>query len=118
MLSQNKYLMLIFSVCLSFTIGAILNKNVHKIFESLETYLVNFERNKHHPDEQPHTCEGADVTVLGTGRDGQLIFENLILNDIQVVGFDADANRVEKHLEQGRRVTYEYAEDPGFWSAF
>ena len=110
--------MLIFSVCLSFTIGAILNKSVHKIFESLETYLVNFERNKLHPDEQPHTCEGADVTVLATGRDGQLIFENLVLNDIQVVGFDADANRVDKHLEQGRRVTYEDAEDPGFCSAF
>ncbi len=28
------------------------------------------------------------------------------------------ANRVKKHLEEGRRVTYADAEDPSFWSAF
>ena len=118
MLSQHEYSILISSVCLSFAIGAILNKNVHKIFEFLEPYLVNFERNKHHPDEQPHTCGGADVMVLGMGRVGQPIFENLSQNKIKVVGFDADTNRVKKHLEEGRRVTYADAEDPGFWSAF
>ena len=47
-----------------------------------------------------------------------MIFENLIQNNIKVVGFDADTNRVKKNLEEGRRVTYADAEDPGFWSAF
>ena len=118
MLSENEYLILIFSVCISFTIGAVLNINVHKIFEFLETYLVNFERNKHHSYEQPHTCGGAFIRILGTGTVGQPILENVVLNDIKVVGFDADTNRVKKHLEQGRRVTCTDAEDPGFWSAF
>ena len=67
MISEREYSILIFSVCISFVIGAILNKNVHKIFEYLEPYLVKFERNKRHPDEQPHTCGGADVMVLGMG---------------------------------------------------
>jgi|TARA_Y200000002_G_scaffold382653_1_gene400520 predicted Kef-type K+ transport protein len=118
MLSQREYSILIFSVCLSFIIGSILNKNVHRIYEFLEPWLVNFERSKRHPDEQPHTCGGADVMILGMGRVGQPIFENLAQNDIKVVGFDADTNRVKKHLEEGRRVTYADAEDPGFWSAF
>ena len=118
MLSQREYSILILSVCMSFVIGAILNKNVHKIYEFLEPYLVKFERNKHHPDEQPHTCGGADVMLIGMGRVGRPIFENLIQNNIKVVGFDADTNRVKKHLEEGRRVTYADAEDPGFWSAF
>ena len=84
----------------------------------MEPYLVKFERNKHHPDEQPHTCGGADVMLIGMGRVGRPIFENLVQNNIKVVGFDADTNRVKKHLEEGRRVTYADAEDPGFWSAF
>ena len=118
MISEREYSILIFSVCISFVIGAILNKNVHKIYEYLEPYLMKFERNKRHPDEQPHTCGGADVMVLGMGRVGQPIFDNLAQNDIRVVGFDADTNRVKKQLEEGRRVTYADAEDPSFWSAF
>ena len=117
MLSQRDYSILIFSVCLSFVIGAILNKNAHQIYEILEHYLVKFERNKHHPDEQPHTCGGADVMVLGMGRVGQPIFENLAKNGIKVVGFDADTDRVKEHLNFGLRVTFADAEDPGFWSA-
>ena len=117
MLSQRDYSILIFSVCLSFVIGAILNKNAHQIYEILEHYLVKFERNKHHPDEQPHTCGGADVMVLGMGRVGQPIFENLAKNGIKVVGFDADTDRVKEQLNYGLRVTYADAEDPGFWSA-
>ena len=116
-LSERDYSILIFSVSLSFVIGAILNKHVHLIYEFLEYYLVKFERNKHHPDEQPHTCGGADIMVLGMGRVGQPIFENLAQNGVKVVGFDADTNIVKEHLLQGRRVTYADAEDPGFWSA-
>ena len=39
-------------------------------------------------------------------------------NNIKVVGFDADTNRVKMHLQEGLRVTYADAEDPSFWSAF
>ena len=115
--SQHDYSIIISSICLSFVIGAILNKYVHKIFEYFEPILVKCERNQHHPDEQPHTCGGADVMVLGMGRVGQPIFENLVQNNIKVVGFDADTNRVKEHLKAGKRVTFADAEDPGFWSA-
>ncbi len=118
LLSERDYSILICSVCLSFLIGALLNKNVHQIYEFLEQNLVKFERQKHHPDEQPHTCGGADVMVLGLGRVGLPIFKNLMQNNIKVVGFDADTNRVKMHLQEGLRVTYADAEDPSFWSAF
>ena len=91
-----------------------MNSFVHEIFVALEKYLVSFERPQHHPDEQPHTCGGADVMVLGMGRVGSAIFDNLSANNIKVVGFDADTNLVKEQLKFGKRVTFADAEDPGF----
>ena len=114
---QTEFSSIILSVCLSFVLGAILNKNAHELYEHFEKYLLIFESEKHHPDEQPHTCGGADVMVLGMGRIGFPIFESLRENNIKVVGFDADTERVKSHLRSGIRVTFADAEDPGFWSA-
>ena len=83
---------------------------------AIEKYLVNFERPQHHPDEQPHTCGEADVMVLGMGRVGSAIFDNLSAKNVKVVGFDADTNLVKEQLKFGKRVTFADAEDPGFWS--
>ena len=114
---QTEFSIIILSVCLSFVFGAMLNKNAHELYEYFEKYLLIFESEKHHPDEQPHTCGGADVMVLGMGRIGFPIFKSLRENDIKVVGFDADTERVKSHLRSGIRVTFADAEDPGFWSA-
>lgn len=32
-----------------------------------------------------------------------------------VSGIDSDLNKVERHVQEGRRVVYADAEDPGFW---
>ena len=116
LLNSETFSILTCTICLSFALGAILNNLVHEIFVILEKYLVSFERRQHHPDEQPHTCGGADVMVLGMGRVGSAIFDNLSANNIKVVGFDADTNLVKEQLKFGKRVTFADAEDPGFWS--
>lgn len=116
LLGNQLFSSLIFTVVTSFVLGAILNKYVHEIYVLLENILKRFERLQHHPDEQPHTCGGADVMVLGMGRIGKPIFENLAINGIKVVGFDADTNLVKEQLREGKRVTFADAEDPGFWS--
>ena len=54
--------------------------------------------------------------VLGMGRVGSAIFDNLSTNNVKVVGFDADTNLVKEQLKFGKRVTFADAEDPGFWS--
>ena len=104
------------SVCLSFIIGAVLNKHVHDIFIKFENFFLKLERAKHHPDEQPHTCGEATVMILGMGRIGSSIFNILNSNNIKVVGFDANADLSLEYLKKGRRVTYADVEDPGFWS--
>lgn len=104
------------TTCLSFILGSILNKYVHEIYGQLEPFLIKFERSTYHPDEEPHTCGEAQVMILGMGRVGTAIFENLTKNNIKVVGFDADTELVVSHLRDGKRVTFADAEDPGFWS--
>ena len=107
---------IICTTCLSFILGSILNKYVHEIYARLEPLLIKFERSTYHPDEEPHTCGEAQVMILGMGRVGTAIFENLTKNNIKVVGFDADTELVVSHLRDGKRVTFADAEDPGFWS--
>ena len=107
---------LVLTVCLSFVIGSILNRYVHEIFIYFETFLTKFEREKHHPDEQPHTCGEAEVMIIGMGRIGSSIFKNLLKDGMKVVGFDADTQLVLKKLNEGNRVAFADAEDPGFWS--
>ena len=77
---------------------------------------MKFEREKHHPDEQPHTCGEAQVMIVGMGRIGNAIFEYLSKNNIKVVGFDANTDLSLDLLKQGKRVSFADAEDPGFWS--
>ena len=104
------------AVCLSLALGSILNKHVHEIFVYFESVLIKIERQVHHPDEEPHTCGEAQVMILGMGRIGNAIFEDLSKNKIRVVGFDADTDLVKTQLINGKRVTFADAEDPGFWS--
>ncbi len=107
---------LVLTVCLSFIIGSILNKYVHELFIYFEFFLTKLEREKHHPDEQPHTCGEAEIMIIGMGRIGSSIFNNLTKRGIKVVGFDADTQLALTKLAEGNRVAFADAEDPGFWS--
>ncbi len=116
LISNDIFNVLICSVCLSFIFSSILNKYVHEIYVVLESFLIRLERKTHHPDEEPHTCGDSQVMILGMGRVGNAIFENLVKNNFKVVGFDADTDLIREHLKDGKRVTFADAEDPGFWS--
>ena len=93
-INEDTFSLIVIAVCLSFIIGAILNKFAHQIFIPLEEFLKKFERKTYHPDEEPHTCGGATIMILGMGRVGAAIFENLSNKKFKVVGFDADMDLV------------------------
>ena len=115
-INEDTFSLIVIAVCLSFIIGAILNKFAHQIFIPLEEFLKKFERKTYHPDEEPHTCGEATIMILGMGRVGAAIFENLSNKKFKVVGFDADMDLVIQHRKIGKRVTFADAEDPSFWS--
>ena len=115
-IDQKILAILVLSVCISFIIGSVLNKYVHEIFVYLENFLIKFEREKHHPDEQPHTFGEAEIMIVGMGRIGSSIFNKLTDKGIKVVGVDADTEIALNKLSEGNRVAFADAEDPGFWS--
>ncbi len=116
LITNDLFAITVCTVCLSFILGSIINTYAHEIYVLFEKILTKFERSKHHPDEQPHTCGEANVMIVGMGRIGTAIFKSIHDNNIKVAGFDADTDCVKMHLSAGRRVTFADVEDPGFWS--
>ena len=56
------------------------------------------------------------VVVMGMGRVGTGVYDELKAQGHLTVGLDSDPAKAELHRKAGRRVLYADAEDPGFWS--
>jgi len=54
--------------------------------------------------------------VIGMGRVGSGAYDFLAQQNEHVIGLDSDPVKVGQHRQQGRRVLYADAEDPGLWS--
>lgn len=100
------------TVALSFVISAPLNRFAHPLFDRLETYLVRFEADTQHPDEQPADLGDAHVMVLGMGRTGSAAYDFFVEQGVSVIGLDSDPN---KGRQKARHVLYADVEDVGFW---
>ena len=115
-LLPNEWLvMLALAVAISFAAGAWLNRVAHGLYGRLESRLVALETHDRHPDQQPISLGSARVIIMGMGRLGTAAYDFLTARGERVVGLDSDPGQVQYHLQQGRRVLYADAEDPGFW---
>jgi len=103
------------TVAASFAIAAPLNRAAHPLFARWENVLRRFERTQRHPDDEPVSVGSAEVLVVGMGRVGSGAYRYLKDLGLQVVGLDSDMGKVERHLQDGRRVVYADAEDPDLW---
>ncbi|EPC03964.1 hypothetical protein L861_01290 [Litchfieldella anticariensis FP35 = DSM 16096] len=103
------------AVAVSFVVAAPLNRFAHPLFDRFEHFLVRFEKRTHHPDEQPASLDHAELLIMGMGRTGTAAFNFLAERHQNVIGLDADPNKVARHKEAGRNVVYADAEDIGFW---
>jgi predicted Kef-type K+ transport protein len=102
----------------SLAIAAPLNRFSHRLFSSLEFFLVRFERKTEHPpDRLPESIGIAEWIVVGMGRTGTSAYLALHQQEKRVVGFDADPTILKKLLAEGRRVVYGDAEDSELWNA-
>lgn len=102
------------TVALSFIISAPLNRSAHPLYDRLAPWLIRWERNTRHPDEQPVSLGDADVLIMGMGRTGKSAYDYL-KERYQVVALDSDPARVVDNENAGRSVFFADAEDPGFW---
>lgn len=103
------------TVAFSFLLSAPLNRIAHPFYERLSPYLLRFERNIRHPDEQPVTLDDAQILIMGLGRTGRAAYDNLSEKGFSVIGLDSDPVAVETSLQEGRRALFADAEDQVFW---
>ncbi|WP_337880385.1 cation:proton antiporter family protein [Rheinheimera sp.] len=102
------------TVALSFVMSAPLNRFAHPLYERLAQRLIPFERDSHHPDEQPVSLGDAEVLIMGMGRTGSAAYEYLE-HKCHLVALDSDPAKVAQHFEQGKNVLFADAEDQVFW---
>lgn len=102
------------TVAASFVISAPLNRFAHPLYDRLCNKLIKFERNIHHPDEQPVSLGSAQVLIMGMGRTGTAAYNHL-QSDIFMIAMDSDPAKVAKLQQQGYNVFYADAEDRVFW---
>ncbi|WP_213997211.1 cation:proton antiporter [Arsukibacterium sp.] len=102
------------TVAISFVISAPLNRLAHPLYDRLCNRLLKFERNIHHPDEQPVSLGDADVLIMGMGRTGTAAY-NYLKASRKIIAMDSDPAKVSDHQRQGINIFYADAEDQVFW---
>ena len=102
------------TVAISFVISAPLNRMAHPLYEKLCNRLLKFERNIHHPDEQPVSLGDADVLIMGMGRTGTSAY-NYLKTSRKIIAMDSDPAKVAEHQKKGINIFYADAEDQVFW---
>lgn len=102
------------TVAISFVISAPLNRMAHPLYEKLCNRLLKFERNIHHPDEQPVSLGDADVLIMGMGRTGTAAY-NYLASSRKIIAMDSDPAKVLEHQKKGINIFYADAEDQVFW---
>lgn len=102
-------------VALSFALNAPLSIWEEQLWQRYEKWLLRFERDLRHPDQQTISLGSAEYLVIGMGGAGQAAYDRLKNEGKHAVGMDIDPARLEKNLEEGRRVFYGDIQDSEFW---
>ena len=99
----------------SYAINAIIVKNEDRIWELLQQYLIRLQRSGKTQDKQLKTLGSAEYLVVGLGTAGTSAYDWLHEHDHKVVGMDIDPDKLERYLDEGRRVVYGDVQDRSFW---
>ena len=115
LLEQEWLILLALTVALSFVLSSPLNRHAHELYRVLEKFLIRFQSSKRHPDDEPINIGNSHVVIVGMGRVGTGAYDLLRSRNERIIGLDSDPGKVAKQREQGRRVLYADADDPGLW---
>lgn len=115
-LPESALVALALATALSFAFNALINWQADTIFERIESWLLRFERDAHHPEHRLQTLGNSHFLVVGMGRAGTAAYDWLNKQNLRTVGLDINPTRIERHVSEGRRVVYGDAQDPDLWS--
>lgn len=102
-------------VATSFVVAAPLNASAHALFDRFAPWLMRFERDIPHPDDETVTLGSAEILIVGMGRVGSGAYDYLREQNEHIVGVDNDPGKLERNRREGRRVVYADAGDRDFW---
>lgn len=95
----------------SLAIAAPLNRFSHRLFSTLEPFLIRLERKGKRPDHLPDNIGTAEWLIFGMGQMGISAYTALHEKEQRVIGFDADPTILEALLADKKQVVYGDAED-------
>lgn len=104
------------SLTMTFIIAAPLNAKSRPIVKRFMPLIKRFETKDVLPEDKPIDVGDAQVAILGMRRLGTSAYDTLRAQygDV-VVGVEAEAGRIGKHQEAGRRVIHGDCSDEEFW---
>ncbi len=104
------------ALSISFAVAAPLNRLSHNVYARWHRFLIRFETEQRHPEEQPAQIGGAQIAIFGMGRvgTGAHAFIRERYGDI-MVGVDSNAETVARHRAAGYNVVQGDATDSDFW---
>jgi glutathione-regulated potassium-efflux system ancillary protein KefC len=115
-LSADWMVIIAIALSISFLAAAPVNARPHKIYARLHNVLRRFERQEHHPEDQPLVLGNATIAVFGMGRVGTGAYDYLRERyGGVVIGIEANAEKVRQHQREGRNVILGDAADSDFW---
>ncbi len=115
-LSKDWLLTLALALSISFLVSSPVNRLAEDLFDRIGKWLRRFESEDYHPDEEPYQAGTWQIAIFGMGRVGTGAYEYFTEKfGPVVIGFDFNAERVDRHLEQGRQVLLADATDVDFW---
>jgi hypothetical protein len=92
--------------------------NSQALFRRLSPYLRIFERSRPQAGIPPAEGPNPQVIVLGLGRFGSAVMEELLDADVRVLAVDFDPQMLRRWQERGVPVRYGDAEDPELPDSF
>ena len=89
----------------------------HYMYEWLAPWLVRFEREVHHPEEdlgdaQPANIGQVEVIIFGLDPYGRNVARELTRRGVNILGVDFDPEAVRLHHDEGMLTLYGDVEDP------
>ena len=116
-LSTDWMLVIAVALSLSFVIASVLNKQTGYAFNKYYDFFKRFEKPVRLIEDAPVDFGNAKVLVLGMGRVGTSVYDEMNKRiPEQVIGVDYDEAVVAEHKADGRNVVSGNASDPEFWN--
>jgi predicted Kef-type K+ transport protein len=104
------------ALSISFVIASPLNTSSQNLYVRFHDFLLRFQTKERHPLDQPLDPGTARIAIFGMGQVGVGAYDYIREHHGDVViGIDSDAEKVARHIAEGRNVIHGDATDSDFW---